>query len=804
MLRNCVVLAFRHLLKNKLVSLINIGGLSIALAFGMLAVIFVYNELTYDSFHVNANRIYRIRQRVADQYMTRTPWSLGPAISSILPDATVVRIYRSRGSISQGDKSFRLRVSYVDPSFLDVFSFPMALGDASTALRDLRSIVITENLAGKLFPEANPVGKVVNLNQKEAYQVTGILSRLPENSSINFDCLVPADAANEVLDSWASSISVRPQAAVEAPAAAAVESLSSILGTIPVATTFVLLPQYLEPRYIEERISKVAQKAGGQQATTAISLSLQPLNEVHFDQYKRTGQQSTKPVYIFVFCGIALIVITISCVNFSVLAIGRSFLRAKETAVRRLFGAQRRQLVSQYLVESVLMAVMGLIAGLILMHAILPSLNSLVGTNISLYGQLSVTTSLCVLLLTVTIGIFAGFYPALALSRLQPVEVLYARSESVNPGFFMRLLLVIQIAMSMALLMVALAMAAQLDLVADKTPGFRTDGVIVVDTGQLPETSPSLVDVYVHRIASNPSVRSVARGEHPLSDRQSFQGFIVAEGRTIHGVETIPVDYGFLTTLKFGFLEGRDFSRSISTDRNAVIVNQALMKQFGWRRATGKVLNWNGSAEVSIVGVIRDFHFRSFHQSVAPAFVFLDPGYCSKLFVVSTTSDDRQIMDSLRKEWRKIVPSQTFRATFLSDDLKNQYETDEKWLNAIQLSAVLAFCLACLGAYGSTLFAVARRKKEIGIRKVFGTPLHHLMARLNFDFIKIVIVATIFAAPIAYLFSKEWLQNFVYRIDLAIPIIAGSLFTFAFVILTVSCKTYKAATLNPVETLRSE
>ena len=368
----------------------------------------------------------------------------------------------------------------------------------------------------------------------------------------------------------------------------------------------------------------------------------------------------------------------------------------------------------------------------------------------------------------------------------------------------MRMLLVIQLAMSMIMMMGALGMSAQLNLLVNKNPGFRTDGVIAVRTGGLRESSPGLVDVYARKIGSYPNIIAVARGQHPLSNRKSIGGFAEAEGRKVHGVETIAVDYGFLKTLEFPMLEGRDFSRLLSTDRNAVIINQALMKQLGWQSAVNRVVDWNGNGDAPIIGVVRDFHFKSFHQQVAPAVIFLKPEFCDLLFVVSSSGENGDMLDILRKEWHEIAPSQPFRAGSLEDELRDQYKKDEKWLNAIRLPAILALGLACLGAFGLTSFSVARRTKEIGIRKVFGTSISRLMARLSIDFTKIVILAAIGAGPVAYFALREWLQSFVYRIDLIAPIIAGGVLTSAFVMLAVSCKTYVAAMLNPADTLRDE
>ena len=777
MFTNYMALAIRSLFKNKLVSLINIGGLSIGLAFGIFAVIFAYNELTYDLFNVNVDRIYRIRVRMGDEFTSRTPWLLGPTIAHEFPDVEVVRVRPGRGSITHREKSFKVAVSYVDPSYFNVFSFPMAIGDASTALRDVRSIVITERVASKLFPRANPVGRMVTLYEKEEYIVTGVLSTFPENSSIVFDCLVAADSATESFDSWNFNI----------------------------ATTFVLVPKYLKPLDIEDRLPKVVHKGWGYQSTASMSLLMQPFKEVHFDQRTVGFERTSNPAYMGVFFGIALIVITISSVNYSALAIGRAISRKKEAGVRKLFGCHRRQLVCLYLVESVLLALLALIVGLALTGATLPTFSSLVVTKITLLGHLSVTTFLCLLLLTLAIGLMAGLYPALVFSRQQPVELLNARPENVmNSGFLLRLLLVIQFAMSMALVMGAFAMAAQLNLLVNRNPGFRSDGIVVIQSGGLRQISPGLVDAFESSILSLPNVISVGRSQHRLDNRSSFSGYATAEGKTIEDVEVIDVGYGFLKTLDIKLLEGRDFSRDISTDRRAVIINQALMKELGWRSANNKVVDWNGNGDAPIIGVVKDFSFKSFHHMVSPAIFCLRPEWGSRSFVRMASMEDRHTLETIRREWHKIAPWQSFRATFLKDELKNQYRKDEKWLNAIKLPAILTFGLACLGAFGLTSFSLAQRTKEIAIRKVYGTPIYRLMAHQSIDFVKIVILAAIFAGPITYLVLREWLQNFVYRIDLTTPIIMGAALTFAIVMVIVSCKTYKAASHNPANTLRDE
>ena len=777
MIRNFAIMAFRCFLRNKLIFVVNLGGFSIALAFGVLAIVYVHNDWTYDRFHVNAPYIYRVCLEREDRFNAVTPWPLGPALTSRFPDLKIVRVHRSGGFIGDGEKSFRVKVSLVDPLFLKVFSFPLATGDASTALRDLRSIVITEKVARKLFPDTDPVGKVVMLNRgsEEAYTVSGVLSSIPENSSIMFDCLLPLDpAGGGMLNSW-----------------------SVISGT----TTYVLLPEFVDRSDLQYGLDEIVKRGWGKE--TKASLFLQPLKEIHFDRRIRGVETVGSPGYGYVMLGIAFIVIAIASVNFVALTIGRMSMRTKEVGVRRLLGAKKRQLIAQYLGESILLALIALTLSVVLVDAMLPRFNSLVGTQISLYGQASVTKISYVVTLAVATGVVAGLFPAVVFSRLQPAEVLCGRSIALTPGLLMRFLLVVQSAMAMVLVMGTLAMAIQYTRLIRMNPGFEINGVIVVETGDLVFFSPGVVDVYMKRIAAYPNVLGVARSQHPLNSRYFSRGFVEAEGITIRDVETIAVDHDFLKTLGFTLLEGRNFAREMSSDRRAVIVNEAFKKQFGWHRVSNNVIDLNGNGDHEVIGVVQDFHFRSYHHKVGPAVFFLSPEYCRRVFV-RIASEERNALDILRKEWEDIAPSKPFRAAFLQDELKHQYKKDRQWLNAVQFSAILALSLSCLGAFALTSLAVAHRAKEIGIRKVFGSTTPRLMALLCSDFLKLTGLATLFASPVAYYTLREWLQSFSYRIDLIVPIIAGGGLTFVIVLLVVSYRTYRGATLNPVATLRCE
>lgn len=773
MVRSYFTLAIRNLIRHKMISVINIVGMSIAMAFVILAFLFVEHEWTYDRFHAHAHRIYRLGLQNRSDMNCNTPGPLGPAVARAFPDVQVARIYHTGGITRYGPRSFRVKLKYVDAAFLDIFTFPLSMGDAASALRDLRSVVLTEEMAQKLGLGAQPIGKVVTIAEK-GYLVSGIATDIPENSSLVFDGLLPFDAAeNPNLKSWRARDNT---------------------------STYVLLPERAERAQIEARLQDVIRERWED-----TQLFLQPLGDVHFNRQIRGIERVGNPIYFLVILGIALIVVLIASVNFIALSIGRSSIRAKEVGIRKLVGAGRRQVIVQHLAESILGALLAMWLGIGVAELLLPSFNAFVGMKLSLLEHGNLSKLLVIGMLSVVVGAMAGLYPAFVFSRFQAVEILTARTKRLSPGVLIRAMGVFQFAMSMALIMGALAMVAQIEFLKNKYVGFDTENLVVIQ-GYGPEGMLDSKKLYLYQdgISSYPAVIEATRAGHELSNRSSIRGYVKAEGKQI-AVESIGVGHNYLRTVGLDLLEGRDFSKTMETDMDrSIIVNETFVKRFGWQRGAGKtVLTTFSLGETKIIGVVKDFHFRSLHVEVAPVALILRP-VCDRLLVRIAPDEIASTVAMLKTEWEKVAPDIPFRLAFLEDNLASQYEKDQRWFHLIIFSAVLAVCLACLGAFGLTALSVARKTHEIGIRKVLGASVPQLMMLLSRDFIVLLLIANALAWPVAYYFLGEWLRAFAYQIDLTLPLFTGGLLTLAVVLITVSIQTYRTATRDPVQTLRHE
>ena len=791
MIHNYMVLAIRNLFKNKLTALINIVGVSIALALGMLALLFVHNEWTYDQFHKNVDRIYRICLKSINRVNANTPGPLGPAFANEFAGLKIARAYHSRGNAVKGKNSFSLELRYVDPEFLEIFSFPLARGNA--ALHDVQSILITGETAQKLFPNTDPVGQTITLRPTQwmsiggspapkgkDHIISGILKDIPKNSSLQFDGLLPFEAATDThLNIW---------------------------GFTGGTSTFVMFPEATTLQQVQDRLPDIGKTLADQaKYPRAFQFFLQPLKDIHFDQSVRGPEPVSNPTYSYVLAGIALIIILVAGTNFSALTIGISSTRSKEVGLRKLFGAHRQQLIGQYLGESIILSFLALGLGIALAKLMLPTFNALMGKELAV-KYIDLTTILYVSTLTLTIGAISGFYPALILSRFQTVEILSARLATLKPTILLRILLILQFSLSTMLLIGAFTMTRQIDFLKNKDLGFYIDNVIVISTFDLRKISPNAIDVYKDKIATYPQIIGTTRVGHALSNSTRIRGFFKVGEKVINGVAIIDVGYDFVKTMNLKLLEGRDFSRVISTDKNnAIIINEAFVKHLGWKNGAGQVFSdRNGNGPATVVGVVKDFHFRSLHHTVAPAALILNPEIFSYLLVRISPDDIPETLEFLRKEWQQIAPSTNFKSTFLKDDIDRQYRKDRRWFSTIRFSAIFALCLASLGAFGLTTLSMTQRSQEIGIRKVLGASVNQLMVLLSKDFIKWVILANVIAWPIAYYTLSAWLQVFAYRIDLILPMAVGSGLTLIVVAVTVSIQTYRAATDHPVNALRHE
>ena len=792
MFQNYLKIAYRNLVRHKIYSFINISGLAIGIAFCVLAFLFVRNEWTYDAFHENADRIYRVYR---DGYPTgpsvAVPDVVGPMLSEAFPDARFVRINQHRGLVQHGDQEIRELFHCADPAILEVFSFPLVKGDPATALKDPHHVVITETMAQKYFPEEDPIGKTLSIQVNQSpfrpdpgpqdLTVAGVIGPIPQNSSIRFEFLYPLEATDLVWGGLGGFVFI-----------------------------YMLLPDYLSPSEIERQFADLVKAWPENQYVR--QLKLQPLREVHLGSERYGLRSGSNPVYSYILAGIAMLVLAVACVNYTTLAVGRSFSRAREVGIRKVVGGLRTELARQFLSESVLLTVISLALGLALAEMLMPGFNSLTGKDFSLSGEVDVTTLSFLLGLTLLVGIVAGSYPAFVMSRILPVEALKGRSGVGRMNLISRALVVFQVAIATFLVAGTLMMTRQLDYLRTKPLGIEVEEVVVVNLWNLiqgRQEGADLAKTYQEAVLAHHAVLNATRTLHTLRNGTRMPAEVSREGAILNNIELFVCDLHFLETLGIPLISGRRFERD-SDIKTSVIVNEALVKKWGWQAPLGKTLRVGKgqyAQDLTVIGVVRDFHFRSLHHPVEPAVLqlFPEPFPGGHLMIRIRPEDVPGTLRFLKEKWQEMLPDKPFRLSFLDEEVDRQYREEERWFRIVRYATLFAVFIACLGAFGLTALAVARRTKEVGIRKALGASVSSIVSLFVREFVLLVAVATVIAWPVAYYAVDRWLQDFAYRIELGISTFALSgVLMLAVVLATVSLQTVKAARANPVDALRYE
>ncbi len=783
MIKNYLTVAIRNLMRHKLYTSINVLGLAIGLAFCILTYLFVHNEWTYDTFHKNADRIYRVcvkgqqGQQGLHEWITGTTSDpLGPAIAEAFPDMQTVRFISRNEKIGTEDRAFRAQLGYVDPNFLDIFSFPVIHGDATNALKDKYSALITEKTAQKYFNKANPVGEQLPIQRgKEIqnYTITGIVQNAPNNSTLQFDILLPFEQS-EFEDKWYSSL----------------------------VSTFMMLPQNVHPNSLEQQFLRWTKIWWGEKSEEQIKL--QPLTKMHFDQNVWADGRSN-PVYSYILSGIAILVLFIACVNFITLTLGRQATRAREVGLRKVVGAKRLQIANQFIGESLLLITIALIAGIAIAELALPTFNNLAGKSLSMGDGLNLTTLAFLILLVSLVGFTAGGYPALILSRLQPTQIIASRLQIKTGNRFGKILVIFQFALSIFLIITTLMMGKQLDFLRTKPPGYQIEHVIAIQTNDLRKENKTLPTVFRDLLLSHPSVISTTWLGHSLNSNMGSRTYVSYGGSPEHLVENISIDYNLFKTLDIKLVAGREYNREFPTDaRESILVNEAFIEKFGIEDPIGKTIKRGTSWSQTIIGVVRDFHFRSLHHKIAPAIMPLYTGHWS-LWVRIHPENVPGTIAFIKEQWAEVIPNHAFNFSFIDEDLDKQYKKEERWNQMIQYATGFAIFIATLGAFGLAALATTRRTKEIGIRKVLGASQTQILSLLSREFVLYIALSSLIAFPIAYYATNQWLQTFAYRTELGIgAFLLGSVAMFLVVLTTVTTQVLKAARANPADALRDE
>jgi len=814
MLHNYIKIALRDLLKQKGLSLINILGLSIGLACFVLFLLYALNEFTYDRFHADSDRLYRVHRWTeamrgdgseGDPYL---PIPLGPALKADLPDVenfTRLRSAWGRDFVRVNGTVSRQGISFADPQFFDVLTFPLKYGSRATALKDLNSVVLTEKTALKLFGESNPVGRVLEVKQGEQFvpfTVSAVAEDMPSNSTVTFEVLGNFEALRSLprmerrWTSWNHSayftfVKLRPGSGLPNDAAR--------------------LLQFRQKYYPNEEAE--LRKEGYWTANgSPVTYRLQPLREMHTQTTVAGGDvPPVEPRSIWTLVAIAAGVLAIACINFTTLAIGRSAGRAREVGVRKVMGSDRRRLVGQFLTESVLLAAISGALALGLAYTLLPAFNRLADRELVFSFQQFPEMGWLLGGLVLLTGLVAGAYPALVLSGFRPVEILRSKIRLGGSNFFTKSLVTGQFVLSVGLIVSTLVILKQLDFMRSQNPGFERENVVVVDAEGA--NSARLFPLFKQAVQARPEVLGISGAESSFGEGAGWSRSGWDDNGTHREVYEYFVDPNFLDVLDMKLLAGRNFEAGNSVDTvSSVIINEAMMRTFGWTLKTAVGQPLTGYFEDPkqtlpvVIGVVRDFHYRPLKEEIRPQMFHQFASYVPfKYLVRLRPGDPTPALSALQNDWAALEPVLPFKYSFLDEDLDRFYRAEARLGNIVSWAGGISIFLACLGLFGLAALSVANRQKEIGIRKVLGASVAGITGLLAQDFMKLVVVAFAIASPLAYYFLQKWLSDFAYRIDIQWwMFIAAGAVAVAVAFLTVGFQSVRAALTNPVKSLRSE
>jgi len=816
MFNHYLKIALRNILKYKTYSFINVFGLALGVACCVLVFLFVQHEMSYDRFHENGAQIYRVNlsAKTPDggiKIKAGQPTPLAPALKSSFPEIlNATRLSAGTVVIRSGEESIKEQALYADADFFKMFSFPLVHGEVAAALANKNAIVLNEVLAQKYFPQTgsaigdeNALGKTLTLNFGDRMQdfiVSAVAQKTPSTSSIEFDLVLPYENSLEY---------------------AALENLWTSWG----AVTFIQTAAGMQPAELQTKFKEFVKSRYGAMIQTweilgwlakekeALQLELQPLAAMHLDTRVESGtvpMPTGSPTYSYILAGIGLIVLLIACINFMTLAIGRAASRTREVGMRKTLGALRSQLMKQFWGEAMLFSFLALLLGIALAEFFLPIFNSLANKSLSIdyLGDWKIYAVFAALMLG--IGLMAGGYPAIFLSRFQPMATLKNKIFFGGKNRLSQTLIVAQFSLSVLLVICTIVMSNQLDLLKTHQPGFNEEQVVVIPTNARDAEGEKLLQLYREKLTGQSRVLGVTGNSDGFYKDAGWMTFGSNDGATWQ-VNVMRVDPDFIKTFGMEVLQGRDFSRAMTADVNkSVIVNETLVKELGWKEPVGHIFSDFATEELKepeVIGVVEDFNYASLHERVKPLVLLLDPSYAAirHIYVKLTPGDFSEALALLQKNWREIAPNKPFDYYFLDADFDRRYRAEERWAQIVAYAMLFAIAIACIGLFGLSALIATKRTKEIGIRKVLGASIFSVVRLLANEFVLLIVLANVLAWPVAYFAMKQWLQDFAYRIDVTLwPFVLSGIFALGVALLTVSFQAVKAALANPVEALRYE
>ncbi len=795
MWKNHFKIAWRNLMRHKLYSFINLSGLVIGLAACLLIFLFVQEENSFDRFHEKIDRIYRVNSidmedGKAQQYsITSDP--LGPSMAREFPEIEAyARLTTGNFLVRHQEKAFTERLHFVDPALLEIFSFPLLEGDAQTALDAPNTLVITQSTAKKYFGKTNVLNQSLLLEKDgkfESFKISGVAQDPPFNSSLRFEFLANLSVIREEEESpWLSNyvnnfVLLKPGASAE-----------RINAKFPA----------LVKKYAQAELDLLAKELG---IETEIQFTLQAYSEIHLSPEVGNGnglEQASNTTYSWILSTIGLFILLIACINFTNLSLAQSLPRAREVGLRKVIGATRWQLAWQFLGEAWLLCTLALLMALLVAELFLPIFNELTGRQLSLKYLHNPWLPLVVVLLLFCTAFLAGFYPALVISRFEPVKALKGKLRLTRRLGFTKVLVVLQFALAAFLLIVLFGINRQMEYVESKDLGFNHHNLVRIRTAW--GKGERLLKVFRDDLKNNPKVVHIT-GRSGGTHRSTLN-----VGEHEEDVVLSKIDQNFLKTLEVPLLVGRNLDpvKFPSDSTQAVLVNEAFVKKFKLKNPIGAVVtsNWSRDLKSKIVGVYADYHYRNLRNAIEPHILHLRPERpYSEIWVRVSPQDIQGTMQELKSTWRKYEPFRPFRAELVEIENRHYYEAEARWFSILTYSSGFAITISLMGLFGLATLSITQRTKEIGIRKVLGASIQSLIWLLSNQFNILVLLGVVIAIPLSYLAIYQWLQNFAYRTSISweIFLLAGpGIFVVSF--MAVAYQSIKIARGNPVDSLRYE
>jgi putative ABC transport system permease protein len=795
MYNNYLKITFRVFNRERLYSLINVSGLAFGFACCLIIYLFISDELSYDKFHHDGQRIYRIsaaymRQGQWEPYASNS-WRTAELVKNNYSEVEeLVRIMPDNNTLFEYSDKRILENSFawVDDNFFKLFNFPLAQGNPTDALKGPNKVVISESMAAKYFNQENPIGKVFKLPDYETLelQVSGVMKDMPSNSHFHFDCLISAETVRQIYP----------------------ENLFTNVGWDS-QFVYVRLARGANPVRIEASFPEFINKNLDFWKSTTFKMFLQPLESIHLESnIGRELETNGSMVRVYTFSIVAIFILVIACVNYMNLTTARSLRRAKEVGMRKVLGAKKPDLLGQFLVESLIVTAVAILLGVILAFVLLPEFNRFAGKEISRVVLISPRVIVGLVLSLIAVGLVSGLYPAVILSSFRPLNSMKGSDKSGKGGLVLRKgLVLLQFVISIGLIAASVIVFKQWSFMKNKALGISDEMLVAVP---LQTMDRQKISSFTNELLADRSIKKIGFSNMQMpgwigNSTNYLAQDVKTDEEVNKSMKIVRIDYDFLPTIEADLVDGRNFSRDFPADTiSSIILNESAVAQLGWKDAIGKWMEFR-QIRYTVIGVVKDFHFESLHRKIPPTIFVYSPRALNWVYLKIDALNPQVALEHVEKIYGQFVTNRDFTFSFVNEDMDRQYEAEKKFTQVFTLFTGLAIIIACLGTFGLISFTAERKSKEIGIRKVLGASIGSVSFLLIKEFVVLLLIASAIAWPATFYFLQGWINEFVYRASIGVmPFVAATFLAGIIVVITTGFRALKAALANPIDSLRDE